>query len=130
MQLGWNMNLWPQNRDNWEDWMWGEPLYYFNEAWWWDGTHGTFEWDNTVSDENTFKFSGITTVKHPLNNDDVDVIRVEFAMNRKKLNEDGTPVSGNAVIGVLYMNLGNNATENDGTGKLPSSSRPVTLELR
>lgn len=130
MQLGWNVNLWPQNRNNWEDWMWGEPLYYYDEAWWWDGTHGTFEWDNTVSDENTFKFSGITTVKHPLSNDDVDVIRVEFAMNRKKLNEDGTPVSGNAVIGVLYMNLGNNATENDGTGKLPSSSRPVTLELR
>lgn len=130
MQFGWNTNYWPQNRDNWEEWMWGEPYYSIGDAFWLDGVHGTPDWDNTVSDENTFRFSGVTTVKDPLNNADIDAIKVEFSMDRNKLNEDGTEVSGNAFIGIMYENKGHMPTGfQDVTGKLPSSGRVVTLDL-
>jgi hypothetical protein len=139
MAFGWNQNNWPQNHgldpDDTSDW-WGLPLSDHGLGWWGDDKEGTPVADNTVSDANTFKFSGVTTVKDPATNKDVQVIKIEFAMDRSAINEDGTKVNGQAVIGAFYENVGDGVetelhqTDPTGAGKLPSGNTALTLKLK
>lgn len=136
MQFGWQQNNWPQNHeDGWEkdgD-KWGAPLSGHGAGWWGDTQEeSTSAWDNTVSDENTFKFSDIVKVKDPVSKADVSVIKMEFAMDREAINEDGTKVNGSVVIGAFYENVDQEAhqTNIDGSGKLPSSNKALTLKLK
>lgn len=129
MQLGWNQNMWPQSHDG--SFEWGQPLSNNGAGWWGDDVEGTPVRDNSVSDENTFKFSGVTTVKDPISNTDVSVIRIEFAMDRYYILENNEKVVDSVVIGASYHNFGQNAGEsNDFSGKLPSGREAVTLMLQ
>lgn len=141
MAFGWNQNNWPQNhgflKANQEDkttW-WGLPLDDHGSGWWGDDTDGTPVFDNTVSDANSFKFSGVTTVKDPVTKKDASVIKIEFAMDRSAINEDGSKVNGQAVIGIFYENVGDGSeelhqTDATGAGKLPSGKTALTLKLK
>jgi len=138
MAFGWNQNNWPQNHgydpENKDSW-WGLPLGSHGDGWWGDDQEGTPVSDNTVSDASTFKFSGVTTVKDPVTKKDASVIKIEFAMDRSAINEDGTKVSGKAVIGAFYENVGDGSeelhqTDATGAGKLPSGKTALTLKLK
>ena len=135
MQFGWNQNNWPQNHgydpEAKEDW-WGKPLGAHGDGWWGDDVEGTPVADNTVSDESSFKFSGIEKVKDPVSKAEVSVIKIEFAMDRSAINEDGAKVNGKAVIGAFYEQVGETAaqTSAQGSGKLPSGNKAVTLKLK
>ena len=135
MHFGWNQNNWPQNHgydpEAKEDW-WGKPLGSHGDGWWGDDAEGTPVADNTVSDASTFKFSGIEKVKDPVSKAEVSVIKIEFAMNRSAINEDGTKVNGKAVIGAFYEQVGDapQQTSAQGSGKLPSGNKAVTLKLK
>lgn len=139
MAFGWNQNNWPQNHgldpEDKSSW-WGLPLADHGLGWWGDDTDGTPVFDNTVSDASTFKFSGVTTVKDPATKKDASVIKIEFAMDRSAINEDGTKVNGQAVIGAFYENVGDGVetelhqTDATGAGKLPSGKTPLTLKLK
>ncbi|MBO4466881.1 MAG: hypothetical protein J5745_02095 [Bacteroidales bacterium] len=142
MAFGWNQNNWPQNHgfnkatlDDKTTW-WGLPLDDHGSGWWGDDVDGTPVADNTVSDANTFKFSGITNVKDPVTKKDVQAIKIEFAMDRSAINEDGTKVVNQAVIGAFYENVGDGVetelhqTDATGSGKLPSGSSALVLKLK
>ena len=142
MAFGWNQNNWPQNhgfvKATLEDkttW-WGLPLDDHGSGWWGDDKDGTPVADNTVSDANSFMFSGITTVKDPVTKKDASVIKIEFAMDRGTINEDGTKVNGKAIIGAFYENVGDGVetdlhqTDATGSGKLPSGNTAITLKLK
>ena len=135
MAFGWNQNNWPQNRDDWDEANNGQPLSDHGAGWWGDDVEGTPVSDNTVSDANSFKFSGITTVKDPVTQKDASVIKMEFAMDRSAINEDGTKVNNQAVIGIFYENVGDGSeelhqTDPIGAGKLPSGKTALTLKLK
>lgn len=139
MAFGWNQNNWPQNhgydQDDKDSW-WGKPLSDHGAGWWGDDKDGTPVADNTVSDANSFKFSGITTVKDPVSKKDVQVIKMEFAMDRSAINEDGTKIVNQAVIGAFYENVGDGVetelhqTDATGSGKIPSGKTALTLKLK
>lgn len=132
MQFGWQQNNWPQNHDAWGEDQWGTPLSDHGLGWWGDDTDGTPVSDNTVCDENTCKFSGIVKVKDPVSKADVSVIKMEFAMDREAINEDGAKVNTQTVIGIFYEQVGDAAaqTSADGAGKLPSGNKALTLKLK
>ena len=129
MQFGWNDNYWPQNHFG-GDFEWGQAVRD-SDGWWGDEVEGTVASDNTVSDQNTFKFSQVEYVRDPVSDNDVPVIKIEFAMDRSAINEDGTKVTGKAVIGAFYEQFGQEAwgLSLDGSGKLPSGDKPITLIL-
>ena len=129
MQFGWNDNYWPQNHYG-EGFEWGQAIRD-SDGWWGDEVEGTVASDNTVSDQNTFKFSQIEYVRDPVSDNNVPVIKIEFAMDRSAINEDGTKVIGRAVIGAFYEQFGQEAwgLSLDGSGKLPSGDKPITLIL-
>ncbi len=135
MQFGWNQNNWPQNHeDGWEKGgdKWGAPLSGHGAGWWGDDVAGTPVDDNTVSDENSFKFSPIVTVKDPVSKADVSVIKMEFSMDREAINENHNKVTGSVVVGAFYENVDQDAhqTNIDGSGKLPSGNKALTLKLK
>ena len=133
MQFGWQQNNWPQNRDDWDPANNGLPLSNHGAGWWGNSENeGTPAFDNTVCDENTCKFSGIVKVKDPVSKADVSVIRMEFAMDREAINEDGAKVNTQTVIGLFYEQVGDAAaqTSADGAGKLPSGNKALTLKLK
>ncbi len=132
MAFGWNQNNWPQNRDDWDPLNNGQPLADHGLGWWGDDKEGTPVSDNTVSDANTFKFSKVLTLKDPASNKDVQAVKIEFAMDRSAINEDGSKVDGQAVIGAFYENISQLAhqTEQMGSGKLPSNNKALVLKLK
>ena len=130
MQFGWNENHWPQHRDGWSDDLWGKPLSDNGQGWWGSDLEGTWVWDNTVSDERTFKFSDITVVEDPVTRAGVSVVKMEFAMDRRAIDEYGVKVNGPVVIGALYENVSQEPRySSEGSGKLPSGRTPLTLYL-
>ena len=131
MAFGWNQNNWPQNHGYTAD-QWGEPLGSHGDGWWGDDVEGTPVSDNTVSDGNSFKFSDVLTLKEPASGKDVQAVKIEFAMDRSALVEDGTKVSGVATIGAFYENVDHQAhqTNAEGSGKLPSGDKALKLKLK
>ena len=132
MAFGWNQNNWPQNRDDWDEANNGLPLGDHGLGWWGDDTEGTPVSDNTVSDANTFKFSKVMKIEEPASKKQVDAVKIEFAMDRTAINEDGSKVNGTAVIGAFYENISQAAhqTESRGSGKLPSGNKALSLKLK
>ena len=71
----------------------------------------------------------------PVKKKEVDAIKIEFAMDRSAINEDGTKVNGQAVIGAFYENVGDGSeelhqTDATGAGKLPSGKTAIVLKLK
>ena len=135
MAFGWNQNNWPQNRDEWDEANNGQPLSDHGAGWWGDDVAGTPVSDNTVSDANTFKFSNVMKLTEPAKKKEVDAIKIEFAMDRSAINEDGTKVNGQAVIGAFYENVGDGSeelhqTDATGVGKIPSGKTAIVLKLK
>lgn len=131
MAFGWNQNNWPQNHGYTEE-QWGKPLGSHGDGWWGDDVEGTPVSDNTVSDGNSFKFSNVLTLKEPASGKDVQAVKIEFAMDRSAITEDGNKVSGVATIGAFYENVDHEAhqTNADGSGKLPSGNNALKLKLK
>ena len=131
MCFGWNQNNWPQNHGYTED-KWGLPLGSHGDGWWGDDKDGTPVADNTVSDANTFKFSNVVTVKDPVTNANVNVIKMEFSMDRSTILESGEKIKDKAIIGAFYEQVGDAPaqTSAEGSGKLPSGTTAITLKLK
>lgn len=132
MAFGWNQNNWPQNRDDWDPANEGLPLGDHGLGWWGDDVEGTPVSDNTVSNSDTFKFSPVMTIKEPASKKDIQAVKIEFAMDRSAINEDGSKVNGTAVIGAFYENISQtfHQTESRGSGKLPSGDKALQLKLK
>lgn len=131
MQFGWNQNNWPQNHGYTED-KWGLPLGAHGDGWWGDDVEGTPVSDNTVSDQNTFKFSDPMKIVDPVSKKEVMAVKIEFSMDRGVILESQNKIVDKAVIGIFYEQRGTAAAQTHavGAGKLPSGNDAVTLKLK
>ena len=80
-------------------------------------------------------FSAPVNVKDPVSKKDVQAIRIEMAMDRTALLPSGEAAKGKVVFGVSYENQGDGATcahnyLSEISGKVPSGSTPLTLQLK
>ena len=133
VKFGWNQNNWPQNRDDWSEDSWGKPLSEHGAGWWGNAEdEGTPAVDNTVSDENTFKFSEPMKIVDPVTNKEVLAVKAEFSMDRGTILESNDKINNQAVIGVFYEQRGDapQQTHAVGSAKIPSGDTAITLKLK
>lgn len=133
VKFGWNQNNWPQNRDDWKEDEWGKPLSDHGRGWWGStADEGTPAVDNTVCDENTFKFSEPMKIVDPVTKKEVLAVKAEFSMDRGTILESNDKINKQAVIGVFYEQRGDapQQTHAVGSAKIPSGDTPITLKLK
>lgn len=127
MQLGWPQNNWPEIAE--EDW--GKPLSGHDVGW----ASDTPDHDYDVTGKNDIKFSNVVSLTDPSTNKTVQAIKIEFSMDRSAIMGPGTSMSGEAVIGAFYENVGDGTdgihqTYETGSGKIPSGKTALTLKLK
>ena len=130
MFLGWQQMNWPMDGDDYltsssEDW---GRAFVPSEGW-------DPNTDNKVTLVSDIAFSAPVSVKDPVSKKDVQVIKIELAMDRSALLPSGEAAKGKAVFGVSYENNGDGASVahnylSEISGKVPSGSTPLTLQLK
>ena len=130
MQLGWQQVNWPMDGEEFltkdsEDW---GRAFVGGEGW-------NPETDWKASSPTDVMFSAPVKVSDPLTKKEVEVIKIELAIDRGGVLPSGDAIKGKIALGVDYENVGDGAAcahnyLSEISGKLPSGNKPFYLNLQ